>query len=384
MIRKPVHLMLYILISIIILVGCAKPTEMATLPPPTDTQVPPTTSELVVVKTLEPTVGIKQSLQSLEVITSENAHQVTQLTSLGRLNLQLGPGKVAFSPDGEILAVGYYEGLVQLYNVLSLKMLAELETEIGFINSVTLSPNGKLIAAGGGRYNPEVRGVQVFDVATQQQVLKIDDFNGTVLSVRFSPDGSTLATGWGSPYGWGPGSVKIWNIATGELQAEFGLLSELAPTVCCPVFEVAFNPDGTLLAAFNGIDKVQLWDIASQKEEAVINGVAGYGFGIAFSPDGKLLAVSGSADGDSNLIPDLRLFDVATDSQVAFSPNGEVFATSSRDGTVQLWDVGMRNALAIFHVPYVAYKEANFAFNPDGTLLATGGDIVRLWGVPSH
>jgi hypothetical protein len=43
MFRKPVHMMFCILFLIAILVGCAKPTEIVTMPPlPTDTQVPPT------------------------------------------------------------------------------------------------------------------------------------------------------------------------------------------------------------------------------------------------------------------------------------------------------------------------------------------------------
>jgi WD40 repeat protein len=335
----------------------------------------------------------------LTVITSENAHQVTQLASMVTLNEQMGPGEVAFSPNGEILAAGYNEGLyqdgiVKLYNVATLKLLAELETEIGFVNSVTFSPDGKLLAAGGGRYGPVVRrGVQIWDVATQKQLLKLDEFNESVLSVRFSPDGLTLATGWGSPWGHGPGSVKMWNVTTGELQAEFGLPSVLDPTVCRTVFEVAFNPDGTLLAAINGNGRVQLWNIANQKEEAVINGVIGFGYGVAFSPNGKLLAASGSADDHSNGTPDLRLFDVASGEllfrleghehsvdNVAFSPNGEVLASSSWDGTVRLWDVATGKALAILVVPNGAY----IAFNPNGTLLATGGDILRFWGVPSH
>lgn len=42
MIRKPVHPMFCILFLVAILGGCTKPTEIITMPPPTDTQVPPT------------------------------------------------------------------------------------------------------------------------------------------------------------------------------------------------------------------------------------------------------------------------------------------------------------------------------------------------------
>jgi WD40 repeat protein len=406
-IRKPFRLTLYILFLAALLADCTKAPEIVTMPPPTDTivpptitsaplptrtQVPPTLIELVLVRTLEPAIGITQSLQSLEVISRQNAHQITQLTSLGSMNENWGNGELAFSPIGETLVVGYEEGQVKLYNVTTQKLLMDLKTQIGFINSVAFSPDGKLIAAGGGRYNPEARGVQVWDVATQQQVLKLDDFKETVLSVRFSPDGSILATGWGNPWGFGPGSVKLWNVATGELLAEFGLPSELDPRVCWTVFEVAFNPDGTLLAAINGNGKLQLWNIANQKEEAVINVTAGYGFGVDFSPDSKLLAASASVDRHSNVIPDLRLFDVPTGellitlegyefgANVTFSPNGQVLASYSWDGTVQLWDVQTGKRLVVLEIPHVAY----FAFNPNGTLFATGGDIVRLWGIPEQ
>src|SRR4030043_1010665 len=45
MYRKTFPLMLCILFSITILAGCAKPTEVATLPPPTDTKMPPTKTQ---------------------------------------------------------------------------------------------------------------------------------------------------------------------------------------------------------------------------------------------------------------------------------------------------------------------------------------------------
>ena len=52
MIRKPIHLMLCVLFSISFLAACAKPTEMVTLSPPTDTQVPSTPTPTSTRKTI--------------------------------------------------------------------------------------------------------------------------------------------------------------------------------------------------------------------------------------------------------------------------------------------------------------------------------------------
>ncbi|WP_051799231.1 caspase, EACC1-associated type [Streptomyces sp. NRRL S-337] len=96
---------------------------------------------------------------------------------------------------------------------------------------------------------------------------------------------------------------------------------------------------------------------------------------VAFSPDGKLLATS-SRD-------TLRLWHVGTREQfgkpltdptgvissVAFSPDGELIASSSFGQVVQLWDVSTRTQ----GKPLIGYAEAvlSVAFSPDGKLLAT-------------
>lgn len=98
-------------------------------------------------------------------------------------------------------------------------------------------------------------------------------------------------------------------------------------------------------------------------------------------------------DNNSDKDNDLRLWDVTTGqllivlegyehgyNSVAFTPNGEVLAATSEYGIVRRWDLKTREVQAVLEVPGVH----GIALSPDGTLIATGGEILRLWGVPDH
>jgi len=366
------------------------------LPNITSAGVSQESSDLGVEKTLEPNIGIATATDFPEVIMPESTPQVTQLYKPRLYGAIGGSEKVVFSPNGDILAAGYYSGPVILYDTSTWRPLAVFTTQIGFINSIAFSPDGKLIAAGGGIYGPVERGVQIWDVATHQLLLKLDDFDESVRSLAFSPDGAILATADGHPLS-GRGSAKIWDTKTGALLAELTVQGKIDQLYIQAFFDIAFNPDGTLLAAINADGKVQLWDVTSYKEVGLMTGVGGEGSGIAFSPDGKLLAASGSAAGNTNTIPELRLWVMATGEllfkldghnaaagKVKFSPDGRILASTSyaSDGTVMLWDVDTGEVMAIIDVP----GASDVAFSPNGTLLATAGwgDIGRLWDVPPH
>jgi WD40 repeat protein len=217
-------------------------------------------------------------------------------------------------------------------------------------------------------------------LAEQQQngILPADPSG--VSDVAFSPDGKLLASA-GSD-----GTVRLWNPATRQA---VGAPLQTWSGPSGGVSAVAFSPDGKLLASADTKGTVRLWNPVTRRpvgtplQKGQMGG-AGV-FGLAFSPDGKLLASE-----DENAM--VRLWNPATrqavgaplqthgsDIGVAFSPDGKLLAGDST-GTVRLWDPVTRRS-----APLLTGSRADgvhvAAFSPDGKLLATAGSdgTVRLW-----
>jgi WD40 repeat protein len=170
-------------------------------------------------------------------------------------------------------------------------------------------------------------------------------------SVAFSPDGKLLASG-GGPVKQkdGPsvtGEIKLWEVATGKNIATLeghpghGCFSNMFAIAC----DVAFSPDGKTLASA-GQDTVELWEVATGKNTATFKWpAAGVVRRVAFSPDGKTLAAGTYLERGQG--GEIRLWDVSTGkntatlegASVAFSPDGKTLALGGKDGTIQLWDL---------------------------------------------
>ena len=219
----------------------------------------------------------------------------------------------------------------------------------------------------------------------QRGILPGDPANNGAQDVAFSPDGTLLAAAYGDGY------VRLWNPATGQ---PVGAALPADPGGSA-LGGVAFSPHGKLLATGDSDGYVRLWDPATGQPVGARlpadTGPRAGVVGLAFSPDGRLLA---TADNDGTV----RLWDPATHRAVglpllastspggsvygvAFSPDGRLLATADSDGYVRLWDPTTGQPVG---APFLAATNDSVygvAFSPDGKLLASadGNDNVRLW-----
>jgi hypothetical protein len=195
-------------------------------------------------------------------------------------------------------------------------------------------------------------------------------------NIAFSPDGRLLASGTQA------GSLLVWDTSAWTklrtLQAH-----RLAIT------SLAFSPDGKLLASASMTGAIVLTDTAGWSRLATLAGNGSALLSIAFSPDGHILA-GGSADGavtiwDVNSRSKLRTLTgrSAAVTSVAFSPDGLTLASASKDGSIFLTEVTSGAVSKTLLKDNNSNAVTYIAFSPDGRSLAAGYDSsgILLWDV---
>jgi len=284
------------------------------------------------------------------------------------------PAQVAYSPDSKLLVTSDYEK-IKIWEVPSGKPYKVIEKAE---DPFALSPNGKYLV---GKFKPSDMAYQLklYSFPSGDMIKNIENAHEKIIRcVSWSQNGTVFASSSDD------GKLKIWDGKTGEL------LREISTDKKVGFFR--FSPKGIFIAAIVGEDpgsffksaQVDIWEVSSGK---LIKKIEGFNKGLetlAFSPDGNYFA-TGERGPKASLwkIPSWELektFDGHKYwvSHVAFSPNGKYLATGSAD-ELTLWNIAkgkkIKSAIA------AGQGLTSVVFSPDGKVIATTStdNTVKLW-----
>jgi WD40 repeat protein len=206
--------------------------------------------------------------------------------------------QVAFSPDGRWIATladprlgqGAKGGPVRFWDAGTGKPAFTFEQTGEQGTFLTFSPDGKLLALGGGK----VTLLRVSDTGLEP----VHSFDEQAACLTFSPNGRYLAAAHLH------GEVFLWDVASGNLVHHIrqlrggrfqqdGLVEQLGQT---PGW-LAFSPDSALLAYAMDDGTVRVWDLESGQDVLVLEDFPAFVVRLYFSRDGhKLYAVDTRAE----------------------------------------------------------------------------------------
>jgi len=311
---------------------------------------------------------------------------------------------LSFSPDGNSLASSCRDGAVWLWSPAP-----KPRQEVQVVHSSRIwgslyLPDGKSFVAlqlsssipdisSSGAVSSWSASVSLWDADTLSLQEPLDELGTDVFMVSVSPDGRLLAAGCGNA------SLKVWDLKARRLLTPPGGVSVLPDDQAEPgPVWVAFSRDGTrLLTVIKGHTPVTRTIVREVPTWKAVGSFPPRGqalWGDA-SPDAKVLAL-GFPDGkvvvwslgrDQPVVemdPGGGIFAIKG---LAFSPDGSTLAAGGLDGSLFLWDV--RTWQALGPPPREHMSGTHWVtFSPDGRRIASFGgnqdEAVFLWDVATQ
>ncbi len=327
--------------------------------------------------------------------------------------------KLAFSPDGTLLVSKAYNSYpLRLWDVTTGKLLKTITRDSGhFGGHLNFSKDGKTLALKfwDGK-------IELWDVATKTLRTTIEGNKDGAIAIRefaFSPDSKTVA-------GTNPnGDVQVWNVNIGEELSSFKTKHTQWVTA------LTFSQDSSTLASAQG-SKLRVWDtfnvtqlsdpidnvtfldaLVLSPDGRTVKGIEGFRYEVKSSDETVIESVlsrlhvweTRSGDKLSDLsveshkgdVPELTehkfsgRFSSTTGGTAAFSKNGVMLASVLNNSYVSSsYPSDNRFTIHLWAVPYAEShttlkghtKKINvLAFTPNGKMIASGSDdgTIRLW-----
>jgi WD40 repeat protein/serine/threonine protein kinase len=290
--------------------------------------------------------------------------------------LPIPVGSVEFFSDSQgMLAVNRRDGTVNLWNTANLKEIEPVAVLGRGITRVLISPDRSRLFAGTRQGE-----IKVVDWATRLVITNVAGPRGDAIPLGFIDGGRTVVTVGGDS------SIRLLDTVSWE--AKTVAKSNDGPFPWRPRMVLFPEKRFVLMAGRDGaIDFLNLQD---GQTESIPSGHSWGINGMAFSPDGQLFATS-SGEGMVNLV-DVETRQVVDTLRghllgvhaVAFSADGQRLASISHGNeAVKLWDVATRHEVATLAGEGTIFDFVKFS--PDGKLLVAinAQGMLHLWRAPS-
>jgi WD40 repeat protein len=279
---------------------------------------------------------------------------------------------LAFHPGGRILATGDDGGFVRIWDVLTGERLFVKALE-GMLGAVAFSPCGNYLAA--GTYDGQVSFCIINPETGVLEEIEDWAYQGRITSIAFSPDGKWLA----------------WLSYSTLMRVEVGRPHEsrrLEPAG--DGFCLRYTPDRGLLVRTGLGPRLLFNDPQTLKNRGrMTHGEESGCWSVAFTSDGKVMVLGLGTGVQVWNLPERRLLKRFNDhkstvSSVALAKDGTRLITGGYDNRVNVYAFSSSGTVGERIGSYFWRLGRLFevSFTPDGTLAAAGGARgVVLWDV---
>lgn len=317
---------------------------------------------------------------------SSNTTKTEKWCPKGQLLSSAGTFGIAFHPNGWLLSSAHRDGSLRIWDIYSEEILCTIEESMR-TTCVAFSPDGNVLAIGG------YKGICLRDKFGRNNIGRLNGHSDWVQSIAFSPDSKQLVSGGAD------GTVRLWDLAAKEECRTIQVPNRRFSKEVNPVKSVAFSPDGSLVAAGDSDGVVRLWDTSGRSLKTRLFGTptsefknhAGSITKLGFCLDGKTLAaidsvgifstrnlVSGKGQEikGSNITANPFWTPITT---LAISPFPELIAVSWTDSTqpkLLLLEPNTHRAISLLDPP--SLKCTDMCFSPNGRYLAIATDYGEI------